>query len=226
MENGQRDQRNERRSLATGTSTTPKVSRARPARPVPFLKFLLFYAVLIAIGAVLSYLFPIVRDAWITSAVLGSNQPSESLFRATTTAGILHERMLDRALITFLITLAALAVSLPVAWVYTFTRRLRYDPSLVHSVIILPVVVSGIVTVVQHSVALAFSLAGIVAAVRFRNTLKDPKDAVYIFLALGIGIATGVGAADIAVVLSLLFNLIVLILWKYNLGAIYSGDTG
>jgi hypothetical protein len=125
-----------------------------------------------------------------------------------------------------LITLGALAVSLPVAWTYTFTRRLRYDPSLVHSVIILPVVVAGIVTVVQHSVALAFSLAGIVAVVRFRNTLKDPKDAVYIFLALGIAIATGVGAADIALVLSLLFNLIVLILWKYNLGAIYSGESG
>ncbi|HEX6558724.1 MAG TPA: DUF4956 domain-containing protein, partial [Longimicrobiales bacterium] len=104
---------------------------------------------------------------------------------------------------------------------YTFTRRLRYDPSLVHSVIILPMVVSGIVVVVKDSVALAFSLAGIVGVVRFRNTLKDPKDAVYIFLALGIGLAAGVQALDIALVLSLTFNFIVLILWKYNFAAIY-----
>jgi uncharacterized membrane protein YhiD involved in acid resistance len=228
MERGLQDQHTERRSPATGTAGAAQEGPrpARPARPVPFFRFLLFYAALVAIGAVLSYLSPLVRDAWITSAVVGPGQTAEGLLsgRAATT-GILHEAIPDRALITLLITLGALALSLPVAWVYTFTRRLRYDPSLVHSVIILPVVVSGIVTVVQHSVALAFSLAGIVAAVRFRNTLKDPKDAVYIFLALGIGIATGVGAADIALVLSLIFNLIVLILWKYNLGAIYSGES-
>jgi hypothetical protein len=143
-----------------------------------------------------------------------------------TASALAKEGLVQRALSTFLITIGALSISLPVAWVYTFTRRLRYDPSLVQSVIILPVVVSGIVTVVQHSIALAFSLAGIVAAVRFRNTLKDPKDAVYIFLSLGIGIAMGVRAADIALVLSLVFNLIVLVLWKYNLGAIYSADSG
>ena len=229
MERENRDQRTERRSLNTGTpgaaAEGPKPARA--ARPVPFIRFLLFYAVLLTIGGLLSYWLPLVRDAWITSAVVGPGQTAEGLLSGRTTpTSILHESVFNRALITVLITIAALAVSLPVAWVYTFTRRLRYDPSLVHSVIILPVVVAGIVTVVQHSIALAFSLAGIVAAVRFRNTLKDPKDAVYIFLALGIGIATGVGAADIALVLSLFFNLVVLVLWKFNLGAIYGGERG
>jgi hypothetical protein len=96
----------------------------------------------------------------------------------------------------------------------------------VQSIIILPVVVTGILMIVKNSIALAFGLAGIVAAVRFRNTLKDPKDAVYIFLVLGIGIAAGVQALDIAIVLSLAFNLIVLALWKYNVGAIYSQEYG
>jgi hypothetical protein len=107
-----------------------------------------------------------------------------------------------------------------------FTKRLRYDASLVQSVIILPVVITGVLMIVKNSVALAFSLAGIVAAVRFRNTLKDPKDAVYIFLALAIGIASGVQAIDIALVLSLAFNLVVLGLWKFNVGAIYSNEYG
>jgi hypothetical protein len=138
---------------------------------------------------------------------------------------ILENTVWARSVSTALIALGALAVSLPVAWVYTYTRRLRFDPSLVQSVVILPIVVAGIVAVVQHSVALAFSLAGIVAAVRFRNTLKDPKDAVYIFLALGIGIAAGVRALDIALVLSLLFNFAVLVLWRFNLGSIYTEST-
>jgi polyphosphate kinase len=75
-------------------------------------------------------------------------------------------------------------------------------------------VVAGIVLIIRDSLALAFSLAGVVAAVRFRNTLKDTKDAVYIFLAVGIGLAAGVQALVVALILSILFNLVVFALWK------------
>src|SRR5256885_7014990 len=44
-------------------------------------------------------------------------------------------------------------------------------------------------------------LAAIVAAVRFRNTLKDTKDAVYIFLALAVGVAAGVYSPTVAAVM-------------------------
>src|SRR2546430_11285380 len=70
-------------------------------------------------------------------------------------------------------------------------QRQGYDPSVVQTVILLPVAVAGIVAVVQNSLVLAFSLAGLAAAVRFRNTLKDSKDAVYIFVAMGVGLAAG-----------------------------------
>ena len=86
------------------------------------------------------------------------------------------------ALATAIAMVGALALIIPVAWLYIRTKpRARYDASLVHTVIVLPVVVAGIVLIVQNSIALAFSLAGIVAAVRFRNTLRDTKDTIYIF---------------------------------------------
>jgi polyphosphate kinase len=109
----------------------------------------------------------------------------------------------------------ALALSVPVAWVYTLTKEdVKYDDSVVHTVIILPMVVAGIVLIIRDSLALAFSLAGVVAAVRFRNTLRDTKDAVYIFLAVGIGLAAGVQALVVALILSGIFNLVVFALWK------------
>jgi len=75
--------------------------------------------------------------------------------------------------------LAAVLLSLPVAWVYQLTRAKRgYQQSVVQLLLVLPSVVAGIVLLVKYSIALAFSLAGIVAAVRFRNTLDDSKDAV------------------------------------------------
>ncbi|MGH7607188.1 MAG: DUF4956 domain-containing protein, partial [Gemmatimonadales bacterium] len=117
-------------------------------------------------------------------------------------------------------TLGALALVTPVAWVYMRTKpTARYDASLVHTLIILPVVIAGIVLIVHDSLALAFSLAGIVAAVRFRNTLRDTKDAVYIFLAIGLGLSAGVQAFAIAFIVSLVYVALVLGLWRFDVGA-------
>ncbi len=111
----------------------------------------------------------------------------------------------------------AFLLAVPIAFVYVRTRtRLKYDRTLVHTVIVFPVVVTAILVVVRDSLALAFSLAGVVAAIRFRNTLKESGDAVYIFSAIGIGFASGIHALSVAAVLSISFALIELALWKFN----------
>ena len=115
--------------------------------------------------------------------------------------------------------LAAVLLSLPVAWVYQLTRAKRgYQQSVVQLLIILPSVVAGIVLLVKYSIALAFSLAGIVAAVRFRNTLDDSKDAVYVFLATAVGLASAVNL-PVAAVVSIGFNTIALVMWYTDFGS-------
>jgi hypothetical protein len=102
--------------------------------------------------------------------------------------------------------IGAFLLSVPVAWTYMIVReRKGYRQTTVHTLVLLPVVVAGIVVLVKTSLALAFSLAGIVAAVRFRNTLDDSKDATFLFLGVGVGLAAGV-ELDVALVLSVLFN--------------------
>jgi hypothetical protein len=114
---------------------------------------------------------------------------------------------------------AAVLLSVPVAWVYLLTRAKRgYQQSVVQLLIILPTVVAGIVLLVKYSVALAFSLAGIVAAVRFRNTLDDSKDAVYVFLATAIGLASAVNL-PVAAVISIVFNALVLVMYYTDFGS-------
>ncbi len=115
--------------------------------------------------------------------------------------------------------LGGLALMCPVAWMYMRTKpKARYDSSLVQTIIVLPIVISGVVIIVRDSLALAFSLAGVVAAVRFRNTLRDTKDAVYIFLAIAVGLAAGVQALPIAFVVTVIFVLVVLVLWRFDVG--------
>jgi hypothetical protein len=83
-----------------------------------------------------------------------------------------------------------------------------------------------VVLVVKNSLALAFALAGIVAGVRFRQKLDEPEQAVYVLLALGIGLAAGVQALDVALVMSMVFTVVVVTLWRYDLGDIFAGGRG
>jgi len=96
---------------------------------------------------------------------------------------------------------------LPISWVHRGIHRGSvHDHSLDETVLILPGIVAGIVLVVQHSLALAFSLAGIVAGVQFRRALQDTFDALFILVAIGTGIAAGVRALEIAAVLTVFFT--------------------
>ena len=79
-------------------------------------------------------------------------------------------------------------------------------------------VVTSIVIVVQHSLALAFALGGIAGAVRFKNSLKSSGDALYILLSVGIGLASGIGAVELALVMSLAFNYCFVALWVSEYG--------
>jgi len=99
------------------------------------------------------------------------------------------------------------ALMLPVSWVHRGIHQVSYhDHSLDETTLILPGVVASIVLVVQHSLALAFSLAGIVAGVQFRRALQDTFDALFILVAIGTGIAAGVKALEIAAVLTVFFT--------------------
>lgn len=110
-------------------------------------------------------------------------------------------------------------ITIPLSWSYmTVRERTGYEQSVVQTLVILPIVVAAIMMVIQNSLALAFALGGVAAAVRFRNTLKDVADATYVFLAIGLGIAAGTGALTAALVMSAMFTFISVVLWRCNHG--------
>lgn len=113
----------------------------------------------------------------------------------------------------------AVALMLPISWVYFITTRTKkIDRSFAQTMIVLPIIVAGIATIVENSLALAFSLAGIVAAVRFRYTLEEPAYALYVFVAIAVGLAAGIGALGIAYVMAAAFVLVNLLLWRLDYG--------
>lgn len=178
------------------------------------LKVAVYYAVLVVVGWLVQNQMP--ASAGLTGfgfdAVLGQGNPQA----ATKAAPILDEP--GRAAAVAAAMTAAILLSIPIAWIYQLTRAKRgYQQSVVQLLVMLPLVVAGVVILVKNSLALAFSLAGIVAAVRFRNSLDDSKDAVYVFLATGLGLAAAVDI-PVALVISLLFNVTILTLWYTDFG--------
>ena len=179
------------------------------------LQVTIYYLALVGGGLLLWRFLP--RQSAFAPASL------DALFGGTLTgsARVSSTLPLDELTLAFTVGIAmtaAILLSLPVAWIYLLTRSKRgYQQSVVQLLIILPLVVAGIVTLVKYSLTLAFSLAGIVAAVRFRNSLDDSKDAVYVFLATAIGLSAAVNL-PVALVISVLFNVTVLMLWYTDFG--------
>ena len=126
----------------------------------------------------------------------------------------------DAASGLFVSIIGALLLMIPVTWVYIGSRRRSgLDQSMIESLLMLPVAVAGVVVIVQDNLALAFSLAGIFAGIQFRSRLKYYADAHFIFAAIGVGLAAGIGALHIAAVMSFCFNYIAYFIWRLGYGA-------
>jgi hypothetical protein len=181
------------------------------------------YYVLLAAGTALAWqVFPGLEAVFSAERLDAINQnttQADPLLEALGASAPAMVPPVALAITTALCMIGAFLLMLPVSWVYILTRQKKgFRQSVVQTLIILPIVVAGVVLLVKNSIALAFSLGGIVAAVSFRNTLRDTKDAVYIFLAIGVGLAAGVQVMSAAAVMSFLFNVLVVVFWYTDFG--------
>jgi hypothetical protein len=147
-------------------------------------------------------------------------QPSKNPLHAAEAVRSAHVYNLGQSLFWLTVAIVgAVLVALPVSWVYMGIRNdQEYDQSLINTILVLPMVVTGIVIIVQNSLALAFSLAGIAGAVRFRNSLKSSGDALFILLAVAIGLSAGIGAVELAALVTIAFNYTFIVLWMTEYG--------
>lgn len=190
----------------------------------PIRRLLAYYIIVGGVFAALLYFFPVTRQLF-SGERLEELTSAPMVLEDGLTAGQLQEppaelpSSVKLAITTALSLVATLILMLPVTWVYMSARRTRqHNQSVVETLIILPIVVAAIVLIVRNSLALAFSLAGVVAAVRFRTTLRDTRDTVFIFLAIGVGFAAGVQVITVGAIASIMFNVVLLFIWRYDFG--------
>lgn len=105
--------------------------------------------------------------------------------------------------------LASFAVGMFIYFVYKRTYMgVLYQKSFSVSLILLSVVTTLIIMTISGNLVLSLGLVGALSIVRFRTPIKDSMDLVFLFWAISMGIANGVGYYGISVVGSVLIGLI------------------
>ena len=191
---------------------------------IPMTLITLYYAFWAGLMTFLLTKFPAIVDFFPIGGVGQSAGIDVSSFEPVYSS--LEETVLapEAAIRLAFASLGAAILIVPVSWVYFITSRDKnIDQSFVQTIIIMPIVVTGISMIVMTSLALAFALAGIVAAVRFRFTLDQPSHAMYIFCAISIGLGSGIGALAVAMVISMAFVYANMVIWKLEYGKVLSG---
>jgi len=92
----------------------------------------------------------------------------------------------------------------------------RRIPCVVQSQILLAVVSCALMMIVGDSAARAFGIFAAASLIRFRTNIRDPKESTVLLINLGVGLASGVGRWEFAIVFTMFVLLILQILESYE----------
>ncbi len=88
-------------------------------------------------------------------------------------------------------------------------ERPRY---FIQSLILISIPVATVMQAIGDSLARGLGMLGALAIIRFRTTLRNPRNMVFMFTSIAVGIATGVYGISISVVGTVGFCLVVLLI--------------
>jgi uncharacterized membrane protein YhiD involved in acid resistance len=108
--------------------------------------------------------------------------------------------------------------SVVISIVYRITYRgPGYSNSFVISLIALSLITSLVIMVIGNNLARAFGLVGALSIIRFRTAVKDTIDIVYLFFALAVGMAAGVGYFRMALTGTVIISIVLVFFSKINI---------
>jgi uncharacterized membrane protein YhiD involved in acid resistance len=106
--------------------------------------------------------------------------------------------------------LVSLLLAQVVAWVYRRTYEgMSFSTSFVHALVLASLVGCMLIMAIGSNLAAGLGMLGTLSIIRFRTQLRDPRDIIFMFATIAIGIATGSGAWSIAAVGTAMFCLAV-----------------
>lgn len=109
--------------------------------------------------------------------------------------------------------LLSFVLSTLIGLTYKFTYEDdRFPKHFFHAIVLSSTVSSMVIMAVGDNLAAGFGIIGAIAIIRFRTLIRDPRNIIFIFASLSVGIATGVYGYAIAVSGTLIFCIVAVLL--------------
>ena len=122
-------------------------------------------------------------------------------------------------------SVVAAALGIVLATVYRATHKgLSYSQSFTQTIVFVALIVALVMMTVRNSLATAFTLVGALSIIRFRTVVKDTRDTAFVFAALALGMAAGLGYWELAGIGVAIVAVLALLLHATNFGALYKSE--
>ena len=95
---------------------------------------------------------------------------------------------------------------------YVANKKSFYNKQFGITLAILPVITSGIIMAMQSNLVVSLGMVGALSIVRFRTAVKEPKDMVFLFWSISIGIILGSMNYRLALLISLAVTILIFLL--------------
>lgn len=116
----------------------------------------------------------------------------------------------------------AFSLAVLVAFTYYRTTEIAgYSSPFIQSLVLSPIVAIMVIQAIGDSVAIGLGMLGALAIIRFRTNFRNPRNIIFLFASLAIGISCGVYGFEIAVVGTLFFCMTAFLLNTTFLGEKY-----
>lgn len=98
-----------------------------------------------------------------------------------------------------------------IAAAFTYSRDKAHSKSLTSTLVVLPILVQAVIMMVNGNLGVGVAVMGAFSLIRFRSAQGNAKDITFIFLAMAVGLAAGVGFVTFAAAVTVLLCVIILI---------------
>ena len=120
-----------------------------------------------------------------------------------------------------IIMAVALILGIVISVAYMLANRSKgHSQEFMITLVMLPAIISILIMLISNNVAYALSLGGAFALIRFRTTLRETKDLSFLFFAVAVGLACGMGFLGYAAVFALILCVVMVALQWCNFGAV------
>ncbi len=97
-----------------------------------------------------------------------------------------------------------LTQAIAATYVWTF-RGMSYSRSYVQAVALGSIIAAMLMLAINNNIAAGLGIAGSLAIIRFRTAMRDPRDMIFVFASLGVGISAGLRAHGAAILGTVVF---------------------